>query len=85
MECMVDNLMIDEKKIKKILSDILKIKIDSINSKTSHETIKNWDSVAHLHIVMALENNFKVSFTPNEVVSLISYSKIISVLRKKIK
>ena len=85
MECMVNNLMVNEKKIKKILSDILKIKTSSINNKTTHEKIKSWDSVAHLHIVMALENNFKVSFTPNEVVSLLSYSKIMSVLKKKIK
>ena len=77
--------MANEQKIKKILSDILKIKISSINNKTTHQTIKTWDSVAHLHIVMALENNFKISFTPNEVVSLLSYSKIMSIFKKKIK
>ena len=73
----------DEEKLKRILGNILKIDKRLINNKTNHENVKSWDSVAHLHLVMALENEFNMSFTPNEVISLLSYNKIKKILDKK--
>ena len=52
----------DEEKLKSILGNILKIDKRLINNKTNHENVRNWDSVAHLHLVMALENEFNMYF-----------------------
>ena len=73
----------DEEKLKRILGDILKIDKMLINNKTHHENVKNWDSFAHLHLVMVLESEFNIKFTPNEVISLLSYNKIKKILDKK--
>jgi len=36
------------------------------------ETIEEWDSIAHLNIVLALEAEFGVTFDPDEIPELVS-------------
>lgn len=43
-----------------------------------------WDSFAHLDIVTRLEEEFKVSFTPNEIGDMISLNNTISIVKEKI-
>ncbi len=38
----------------------------------SPESIEEWDSIAHLNIVMALEGAFGVTFDPDEIPELVS-------------
>jgi acyl carrier protein len=44
--------------------------------------LRQWDSVAHLQLVVAIEDNFGVRLTPAEVVELKSYPAAIAMLRR---
>ena len=68
-------------KIKKILSSILKLKIEKITDNINVNNSKKWDSLAHLNIVLALESEFKVSFDVEKVTKLTSLKLIKSSLK----
>lgn len=45
-------------------------------------TLPQWDSVAHLQLVVALEDAFDISLTPADVVELKSYANALEILRR---
>jgi acyl carrier protein len=48
----------------------------------SPDTIENWDSVRHMNLVLALEEEFDFEFTDDQVVEIISYALIKIVLKE---
>ena len=56
--------------LKKILSKVLGVNETDINDDSSPDNIKSWDSFNGLMLVSELENEFKISFTIDEVVNV---------------
>ena len=73
-----------ENRIKKILGNIFNINRNLINKKTSSSNIAKWDSLKHMNLIMALEEEFNTEFTDEEIVYIMSYSRIVAVLKKKL-
>ena len=72
-----------DKRIKTIMSIIFEIPVDEINEKTSKETVKNWDSLKQMDLVVALEEDFSIEFNDDEIITLDSFSAIKKILGKK--
>jgi len=68
-------------RIKKVLKRALKL--DNISDNISRETSTNWDSLAQLNIAIELEDEFKISFTPNEISLLNSIIEIEKIILRK--
>lgn len=68
--------------IKNILEQIFQ---EEINEEFSKNTTDKWDSFTHLDILVELEKNFNISFTPQEMGAINSYKDIVDVVSKKIK
>jgi len=73
-----------EEKLKKLLSQILRVPQSEITSDSSPDNIASWDSLQHMNIVLALEQSFKISFTDEEIVELLSYEIILETLNEKL-
>ena len=71
------------KKLKLIFFEIFKNKKLRINFNSSANTIKNWDSLAQINIVLATEKLFKVKFSVTEVSELKNVGEIIDLIIKK--
>ncbi len=67
--------------LKQIFLDVLEI--DSISENDSVETVKNWDSVRHLSLIMALEERFGVSFDAEQIPQLLSVRAIEEALGRR--
>jgi len=72
-----------EKKVRKILSDLFSLPIEKIDINTSMETVEDWDSRQHLNLILALEQEFDISLTVDEVTSMTGYKQLISILSGK--
>lgn len=59
-----------ESKIKELFSTIVEVPIDILYDDSSPENIENWDSFKHLMLVAAFEEEFDVSFEPEEIIRL---------------
>ena len=53
-----------------IFQDILDSPDLQVTAATSPEDIKDWDSVARLNLVLAIEEAFQVRFSPDEIANL---------------
>ena len=51
-----------EVRIKQVMSDVFNIDINSINDTSSPDNIENWDSLKHMNLITALEEEFGVIF-----------------------
>ena len=71
-----------EQKLKEVLSRIFNVSLDAITEDASPDTIENWDSLRHMNLVLALEEEFDVEFTDDQVVEILSYKLIKIVLKE---
>jgi acyl carrier protein len=57
--------------------------IDTIDEESGPDTVPGWDSFSHIDLALSLEVEFRVSFTPEELMDLVSVRIIKMVLRDK--
>lgn len=74
--------MLDEKKLKKIIATVLKVNIESVDDKASMDTIKSWDSLGHMNLILSIEEEFNVVIPDEEVGSITSYKLIALVVEE---
>ena len=63
-------------KIKQVMSAVFEIPLESIADVASSDNIENWDSLRHLNLILALEEEFGVSIPDEEVGNLLNYKLI---------
>ena len=56
-----------EDQVRKILSKILNLSEDELSDDLSRDNISGWDSIAQLSIVFALEEEFNIAFSSDEI------------------
>src|SRR5258708_15576274 len=67
-------------KLLPILADTLGVEAGTLSIETSTENTPAWDSVAHLNLVLSLEQAFGQRFTPEEFMQMQSVAAIQRVL-----
>lgn len=74
-----------ELQVKEVMADILDIDLDSINRSTVKDHVASWDSINHVKLVVALEEEFQVSFEVTDIESMLSFSDIVDKLQDKLR
>ena len=72
-----------QKKLKSVMASVFNIKQREINEKSSTDNIKSWDSLKHINLVCALEDEFKVRFSHKEIGGMINFKIISLILSQK--
>lgn len=68
--------MLDEAKLKSVIATILEIDEAGIGQDTSMDTVESWDSIKHMDLILAIEEEFGVSVPDEEAADLTSYPLI---------
>jgi acyl carrier protein len=69
-----------EATVKATMVDILGIEADTINADTARDNTPGWDSANHLTMMLALEEEFGITFQVSELESMFTYADIIQCL-----
>ena len=69
--------------LRQIVADILVVRPEEIQDGSSPREFPQWDSAAHIEIVLAVEGEYGVRFTPGEMVEVMSVGALRDVLRRK--
>lgn len=75
--------MINEETLKKVMAAVLEIPAESISEETSMDTVEAWDSIKHMNLVLALEDEFRVSIPDEDAANITSYALIKLVLNEQ--
>ncbi len=73
-----------EEKLQLIMVDIFNVPMNQITVETKVETIASWDSFNHINLTLALEKEFRVIFSPEEIITMVSFPEITAILKQKL-
>ncbi len=59
-------------RLKKCMAAVLEISEEEIHDESSVDNLETWDSLRHINLIIALEQEFGISFPDEEVVFLTS-------------
>ena len=72
-----------EGRVKKVMSDVFNIDVSLINNESSPDNIENWDSLKHMNLIVALEEEFEIEFDGEEIVDSMNFALILNILTSK--
>ena len=72
-----------ELRIKKIMSNIFKVPENEITGSTSNKNTEAWDSLNHMQLIAALEDEFDIMFDADEIVKLVNFEIVKRTLNAK--
>ena len=71
--------------IKKIMSIIFDEDIVNISDDAEPLEIDQWDSINHLQLIVALEEEFEIKFSDDELTELLNLPLINNIIQQKVK
>jgi len=72
-----------ENRIKRVMGDVFNVDVNSINNESSPDNIGHWDSLKHMNLIVALEEEFDIEFDDDEIVDSMNYTLIVNILSSK--
>ena len=76
---MMDNT---EQRIKQVMADVFDMPAETILENVSQDNLEGWDSLKHLDLVVALEEEFEITIPVVEVGNLISFKLIVVIIKE---
>ena len=73
-----------DKKVLKIFSILMDVSIKSLNKNSNPDTVKNWDSLSHVKMIMEIESEFNIDLLPDEAMDIFSIDDAIKIISSKI-
>jgi len=73
-----------ETRIKQVMSAVLDVDIKEINEDTSPETLEAWDSLKQMNLIVALEEEFNLEFTDEEIEDLLNFKLIKLTIQERV-
>jgi acyl carrier protein len=67
-----------------IFQDVLDQSDLQINASSSAENVSDWDSLAHINLVMSIEKHYKISFGLAELQELKDVGEMATLIQKKL-
>ena len=72
-----------EEKIRTILAGVLEVAAGEIGEGFGPQSCQNWDSLANLRLITALEREFATRFTWEEISAMTDFARIRDVIARR--
>ncbi len=69
-----------ETRVRTILAEVFGLEPDQIDADISTDTVEEWDSLHHLTLVLALEEEFDIQLDDEESVAIVTFPLITAVV-----
>ena len=70
-------------KLEILFKNTFNIKDEDI-SKASQNNLKNWDSVNHMNLILAIEKEFDITLDNNDVIKLSDFKSCFQLIKNKL-
>ena len=70
-------------RVRQIAADVFRSPLEEIQPTSSPDSVKVWNSLNHLTFVVALETEFKVELTPEEVAEILTIELASMLIQEK--
>lgn len=69
-----------ESRVLQLVARILQVDPDTITTNSSPTTVPGWDSLNHMKLILALEEEFDVMLDEEQIVRMVSFGAIVDAL-----
>jgi acyl carrier protein len=76
-------MITSQERLQKCFVDALGVPAESVQDSLAYQSIKQWDSVAHMALVAALETEFDLMLDTDEIIRLSSVAQARQILVKR--
>ena len=66
-----------KQKIKEIIASVFVVDVENVPDNCSHGSFDRWDSLGHMNLILALEEEFDIRFSDDEVVDMLNIHLIV--------
>ena len=73
-----------EQRVKRVMSNVFAVDEKYITEDTSQDTIQNWNSLVHMNLVIALEEEFSFTLSDEQVIEMLSYPLVLCILKESL-
>lgn len=73
-----------EQRAREVLANVFGLDPADIGADTSKDTVKGWDSLQHLTVVLALEDEFSLQFDDADTVDLVNFPLIVAIVSERL-
>ena len=74
--------MTNIEKYNEVFIESFGVKLEDLNDKLVYQSITEWDSVGHMGLVAAIEENFNILIDIDDIIEFGSYTIGIDILKK---
>lgn len=71
-------------RLNEVFKDVFDDKNIVINDETTADDIEDWDSLEHINLIVAIENEFGVKFSMGETTSLKNVGEMVTLIKNKL-
>ena len=75
--------MKNKQKLKELFKESLSISEEQVNDKLKYNEIEEWDSIGHMTLMSAIEEEFKITLETDDIIDFSSFKKGIELLGAK--
>jgi acyl carrier protein len=73
-----------EETVRRIMADVLDLDPDTIDEGTAQDSTDAWDSLKHITLCLALEQEFQVALEVHEIEAMVTYADVLMILQQKL-
>lgn len=73
-----------ENRIINVISTVFNYPIENIQQDTSPDVVENWDSLGHMNLIVALEEEFEIEIEDEEIAEMMNFALIVEIIKSKI-
>ena len=73
-----------ENRIKNVMAAVFELTVDKINDEASPDTIESWDSLKHMNLIIALEEEFNIVIPDEEVGNMLTFGLVLLIVNEVI-
>lgn len=70
-------------KLRQLVAKALNIPVENVQESSSMENTDAWDSLAHMDVILSIEQHFAVNLEGDEIADMQSVAAIINILKTK--
>ncbi len=72
-------------RLNKVFRDVFDDESITVTENTTSSDIEDWDSLEHINLIVAVENEFKIKFNMGEVTTMKNVGEMANIIESRIK
>lgn len=71
-------------RVKQVMSSVMNVPAEQISDDSSPDTLESWESLNHMNLVLALEEEFAIQFTEQQIIEMLNFELVVATVEEAV-